>query len=256
MGIKIENVSKIFYRNKVESKALENINFSIDKGEFVCLLGPSGCGKSTLLNLIAGFDKASKGKILIDDKEVEKPKIERVTIFQNYGLLPWRDVEKNVQLGLETLKIPKEKRKEISDKYIKLVGLEEFKKRYPSELSGGQQQRVAIARALATKPKILFMDEPFSALDPITRCKLQEDMINIWKEEDITIIFVTHDVEESVFLGSKIVIMSPHPGRVKHILTNKLEKPISRNDTEFYNLKDRIFHLLEQNATEKVEYYI
>ncbi|MBE6049913.1 MAG: ABC transporter ATP-binding protein [Clostridium sp.] len=256
MGIRIEKVSKVFSRNNVESKALENINFNIDNGEFVCLLGPSGCGKSTLLNLIAGFTKASKGKILIDDKEVEKPRIERVTIFQNYGLLPWRDVEKNVQLGLETLKIPKEKRKEISDKYIKLVGLEEFKKRYPSELSGGQQQRVAIARALATKPKILFMDEPFSALDPITRYKLQEDMVNIWKEEDITIIFVTHDVEESVFLGSKIVIMSPHPGRVKHILTNKLEKPINRNDTEFYNLKDRIFHLLEQNATENVEYYI
>ncbi|MCR4944411.1 MAG: ABC transporter ATP-binding protein [Clostridium sp.] len=254
MSIEVKGVSKIFERN--ENKALHNIDLNINTGEFVCLLGPSGCGKSTLMNMIAGFFKPTEGNIYIDGEIVDKPTIDRVTIFQNYGLLPWRTVEKNVQLGLESQKLAKKERKELSDKYINLVGLQEFKNSYPSELSGGMKQRVAIARALAVRPKVLFMDEPFAALDPVIRVKLQEDLINIWKKEKMTVIFVTHDVEEAIFLGTKIVIMAPHPGRVKQVIDNPIEKTVKRSGTEFYGLKDKIFHFLQSNANEKVEYYI
>ena len=255
-SISIKNVTKIFKSNDKEYTALNNANLEIKEGEFICLLGPSGCGKSTLLNMLAGFEKPTKGEILINDEKVDKPRIDRLTIFQDYGLLPWRSVEKNVQLGLETLKVPKEERKKISDKYIHLVGLDKFKNHHPSELSGGMKQRVAIARALAAKPKILFMDEPFGALDPITRIKLQEDIIKIWQEEKMTIIFVTHDVEEAVYLASKIVVMSPNPGKVTKVIENKLPRPVDRNSTDFYLTKDNIFHILEKNAQNKLEYFI
>ncbi len=256
MYIDISNVTKVFKSDNNEHKALDNINLQIEEGEFVCLLGPSGCGKSTLLNMMAAFDKPTEGKISINGEEVSKPSIDRVTIFQNYGLLPWRTVEKNIELGLETLKLPKKERKEIVEKYIDLVGLKDFKNNFPTELSGGMQQRVAIARALAVKPKILFMDEPFAALDPITRKKLQEDIIEIWKKEKMTIIFVTHDVEEAIYLGTKIVLMSPNPGKIKQIIDNELPKPVDRVSIKFYDLKDKILRLFEENHKEKVEYYI
>lgn len=256
MYINIENVSKTFNKDDKENKALNNINLPIKKGEFICLLGQSGCGKSTLLNMLAGFEKPTEGKIIIDGEEVTKPRIDRVTIFQNYGLLPWRNVEKNIKLGLESLEKSKKEKNEITEKYIKLVGLEKYKKLFPLELSGGMQQRVAIARALAVKPEILFMDEPFGALDPITRKRLQEDITEIWKKEKNTIIFVTHDVEEAVFLASKIVIMSPNPGKIKEIIDNSISKPIVRTSVEFYDMKDKILKILEDNHTKKVEYYI
>ena len=255
-SIVVNNVTKIYKSDNKEYMALENVNFNIDEGEFVCLLGPSGCGKSTLLNMMAGFEKPTDGEILIDNEIVDKPRIDRLTIFQDYGLLPWRSVEKNVELGLESLKISKDKRKEISEKYIKLVGLEKFKNHHPSELSGGMKQRVAIARALASRPKILFMDEPFGALDPITRVKLQEDILKIHKEERMTIIFVTHDVEEAVYLGSKIVILSPNPGKVAKIIDNDVSRIDDRASTSFYLKKDEIFHVLEQNQNRNVEFYI
>lgn len=256
MYIDVSNVTKIFKSDNTEHKALDNINLQIEKGEFICLLGPSGCGKSTLLNMMAAFDKPTEGKISIDGEEVSKPNIERVTIFQNYGLLPWRTVEKNIELGLETLKLSKKERKESVEKYIELVGLKDFKNHFPTELSGGMQQRVAIARALAVKPKILFMDEPFGALDPITRKKLQEDIIEIWKKEKMTIIFVTHDVEEAIYLGTKIVLMSPNPGKIKQIIDNELPKPVDRVSINFYDLKDEILRLFEENHKENIEYYI
>ena len=255
-SIEIKNVTKIFKSDNKEYKALDNINLKRDEGDCVCLLGPSGCGKSTLLNMIAGFEKPTEGQILIDNEEVDKPRIDRLTIFQDYGLLPWRSVEKNVELGLESLKIPKKERKEISEKYIKLVGLEKFKNHHPSELSGGMKQRVAIARALASRPKILFMDEPFGALDPITRIKLQEDILKIHKEEKMTVIFVTHDVEEAVYLGSKIVILSPNPGKITKVMENDLSRTDERSSSSFYLKKDEIFHILEQNLNKNVEFYI
>lgn len=252
MSIKVKDVSRIFNNTKV----IDNINIDIDEGDFVCLLGPSGCGKSTLLNMMAAFDKPTEGKIYINDVEVDKPTIERVTIFQNYGLLPWRTVERNIEFGLETLKMSKVEKKTVVDKYIRLVGLEKFKNHYPNQLSGGMQQRVAIARALAVKPKILFMDEPFGALDPVIRSNLQEEIRNIWREEGITIIFVTHDVEEAVYLGSKIVIMSPHPGRIRKVISRDNKKTIEKLSEEFYQLKSTIINVLEENSRDSIEYYI
>ena len=256
MYINIKNVSKSFNREDNELKVLNNINLPIEEGEFLCLLGQSGCGKSTILNMLAAFDKPTEGKISIENVEVIKPRIDRVTIFQNYGLLPWRNVEKNVKLGLESLNKSKKEKQEIADKYIKLVGLEKFKKSFPIELSGGMQQRVAIARALAVKPKILFMDEPFGALDPITRKKLQEDIKELWKAEKNTIIFVTHDVEEALFLASKIVIMTPNPGRIKAVIDNSNTESIDKVSSGFYDRKDKILGILEENNNDKIEYYI
>ena len=217
MYIEIQDATKIYekpggFRSSKESfTALDHISLQIEKGEFICLLGPSGCGKTTLMNSIAGFETLTEGSITIDGQKVKAPSEKYVTIFQNYGLLPWRTVEKNVELGLETLKVPKQERKQIAMKYLQLVGLENFAKRHPAQLSGGQQQRVAIARGLAVDPEILFMDEPFGALDAITRYKLQDDLLHITKSQNKTVIFVTHDIDEAVFLADKIVVMSPNP---------------------------------------------
>ena len=194
MYIEIQDATKIYekpggFRSSRESfTALDHISLQIEKGEFICLLGPSGCGKTTLMNSIAGFETLTEGSITIDGQKVKAPSEKYVTIFQNYGLLPWRTVEKNVELGLETLKVPKQERKQIAMKYLQLVGLENFAKRHPAQLSGGQQQRVAIARGLAVDPEILFMDEPFGALDAITRYKLQDDLLHITKSQNKTVI--------------------------------------------------------------------
>lgn len=256
MNIKIDKLNKEFYSDGQVKKVLEDINLDINDGEFICLLGHSGCGKSTLLNIVAGFDKPTSGQVLIDGNSDIKPSIDKVTIFQNYGLLPWKNVEENVALGLDSLRIKGEKRKEIVRKYIDLVGLSEYRKHFPRELSGGMQQRVAIARALAVEPKALFMDEPFSALDPITRKKLQDDVLDIWKKKKMTVIFVTHDIEEAILLASKIVILAPNPGRVKAIINNTMPKPVDKSSMDFYNMKDKILGIFEQQQYDKIEYYI
>ena len=174
MYIEVKDACKDFVQDGKRFTALDHVSLDIEKGEFICLLGPSGCGKSTLLNALAGFEKVSSGTVRIGGKEVTEPSLSNITIFQNYGLLPWRTVLKNVELGLESKKVPKEKRAEISKKYLELVGLSGYEKRYPKQLSGGQQQRVAIARGLAVDPDIIFMDEPFGALDAQTRVVMQE----------------------------------------------------------------------------------
>ena len=192
----------------------------------------------------------------IDGTEVTEPNIKYITIFQNYGLLPWRNVQKNVELGLESKKIPKEKRKEIAQKYIELVGLTGFEKRHPRQLSGGQQQRVSIARGLAVDPDIIFMDEPFGALDAITRMKLQDDIRNIANEEQKTIIFVTHDIEEAVYLADRIVVMMANPGRIKSIVQVPLGKHRDRTAEDFLYVRDKIFELFNMKAETYIEYYI
>lgn len=256
MYIEIKDVSVEYQQKNITFTALDQVSLSIDKGEFICLLGPSGCGKTTLLNAIAGFQKIASGAITIDGKLVEKPDIQYVTIFQNYGLLPWRTVLKNVELGLETKKVPKNQRAEIAKKYIDMVGLSGFESRHPSQLSGGQQQRVAIARALAVDPDIIFMDEPFGALDAITRMKLQEDVKRLSEEENKTIIFVTHDIEESVFLADRIVVMAPDPGRIKSIVKVDLGHIKDRTSDDFLQARDKIFDILHMKADRKIEYYI
>lgn len=213
--IDVSNVTISFEEENQTHVILDDVSLNIEKGEFICLLGPSGCGKSTLLNAMAGFLKPTSGEIKIENQIVQKPSMKYVTIFQNYGLLPWRTVQKNVELGLETQKYSKEKKANIASHYLKMVGLEHAAKKRPAQLSGGMQQRVAIARALAVEPDILFMDEPFGALDAITRMKLQTDILEIAQDTKKTVVFVTHDIEEAVFLADRIVIMSANPGRIK-----------------------------------------
>ena len=262
MYIEIQDATKIYekpggFRSSRESfTALGHISLQIEKGEFICLLGPSGCGKTTLMNSIAGFETLTEGSITIDGQKVKAPSEKYVTIFQNYGLLPWRTVEKNVELGLETLKVPKQERKQIAMKYLQLVGLENFAKRHPAQLSGGQQQRVAIARGLAVDPEILFMDEPFGALDAITRYKLQDDLLHITKSQNKTVIFVTHDIDEAVFLADKIVIMSPNPGRIKAVIPIGLGSHRDRTGGDFLQLRDKVFRIFNMKEEDNTEYYI
>jgi len=256
MFIKINNASKTYKNNNKEFKSLDNINLTIEKGEFICLLGPSGCGKSTLLNIIAGFDSPTNGEVTIDDKSVKEPSPNYVTIFQNYGLLPWRSVKKNVELGLEVKKISKEEKSKIADEYIELVGLTKFSKHHPSQLSGGMQQRVAIARALAVDPEIIFMDEPFGALDAMTRMNMQDEISNIWEQKKKTIIFVTHDIEEAVFLADRIVIMTPGPGKVKSIINVPMKRKRDRTNEEFLKIRDRVFLEFKMKEEIEIEYTI
>lgn len=256
MYIEIENAGKTFLQDGKEFTAFQDVTLSIEKGEFICLLGPSGCGKSTLLNAMAGFAPVTSGSIKIDGKEVKEPSIKNVTIFQNYGLLPWRTVRKNVELGLESQKIPKDERRKIADKYIEMVGLSDFRKSHPRQLSGGMQQRVSIARALAVNPDIIFMDEPFGALDAITRMKLQDDILTISRQEKKTIIMVTHDIEEAVFLADRIVIMTPNPGKIKNILTVPLRGHRERTASDFLQVRDNVFELFNMKHEEYVEYII
>ena len=262
MYIEIQDATKIYekpggFRSSKESfTALDHISLQIEKGEFICLLGPSGCGKTTLMNSIAGFETLTEGSITIDGQKVKAPSEKYVTIFQNYGLLPWRTVEKNVELGLETLKVPKQERKQIAMKYLQLVVLENFAKRHPAQLSGGQQQRVAIARGLAVDPEILFMDEPFGALDAITRYKLQDDLLHITKSQNKTVIFVTHDIDEAVFLADKIVVMSPNPGRIKAVIPIGLGSHRDRTGGDFLQLRDKVFRIFNMKEEDNTEYYI
>lgn len=235
--IKAENIKKIFkIRSNGNSKnngsssnellALGGVNLNIHKGEFISIVGPSGCGKSTFLDLVGGLSKPNEGNIFIDGKPVEGPGLDRGIVFQQYALFPWRTALGNVEFGLESQKIPKNERTEIARKYLKLVGLTGFEDRYPYELSGGMKQRVAIARALAFDPDILLMDEPFGALDAQTREILQRELLHIWEETHKTIVFITHSIDEAVFLSDKVAIMTARPGVIK-----KMEDvPISRND--------------------------
>ncbi len=240
MYIQIKNVSKEFKQKGNHLKALNNVSLEIAEGEFICLLGPSGCGKTTLLNAMAGFTKVSSGSIKIDGVEVNRPCIENITLFQNYGLLPWRTVRSNVELGLENKKIPKDEIRRISDKFIGLVGLEDFKDSFPHQISGGMQQRVAIARALSVNPKILFMDEPFGALDVVTRTKMQDALIRIWQKHKKTIIFVTHDIDEAVYLADRVVVMTPNPGKVKAVKPINLGRCRDRMGKDFIRVRDDI----------------
>ena len=254
--IDVSNVTISFEEENQTHVILDDVSLNIEKGEFICLLGPSGCGKSTLLNAMAGFLKPTSGEIKIENQIVQKPSMKYVTIFQNYGLLPWRTVQKNVELGLETQKYSKEKKANIASHYLKMVGLEHAAKKRPAQLSGGMQQRVAIARALAVEPDILFMDEPFGALDAITRMKLQTDILEIAQDTKKTVVFVTHDIEEAVFLADRIVIMSANPGRIKALLTVQLPKHRDRTSNDFLMIRYKVYEIFNMKSHETIEYYI
>ena len=247
MSIEVKNINKSFKSKKTDNlSVLEGINLHIDDGEFVCLLGPSGCGKTTLLRLIAGLDQPSSGEIIANGDKVDKPSGDRAVIFQQYSLFPWLTVLQNVTFGLEmTKKGSKEENIAAAERYLTSVGLIDFKDSYPHELSGGMKQRVAIIRSLLNHSPILLMDEPFSALDMQNRHKLQEQLIGVWKRFENTIVFVTHDVDEAVYLADKIVIMGKNPGRIENVVEVDMERPRKRDSQEFIALQESIVENLD-----------
>lgn len=227
--------------------ALEDANIKIYDKEFVCLLGPSGCGKSTWLRIIAGLEKATSGEALYKNEAISGPGRERGMVFQEYSLLPWRTVAENVALGPEFSGSGAKERRELAMEYLALVGLEAFADAKPHELSGGMRQRAAIARALANDPDVLLMDEPFGALDAHTRMLLQKELLKIWEKDRKTIIFVTHSVDEALYLADRIVIMTAHPGRVLETMDVTFKRPRSRSCAGYGEMTERLFELLEQS---------
>ena len=224
-AINVSDVSVIFGQGDDEHRAVDNTDLFISAGEFVCILGPSGCGKSTLLNAIAGYVKPTTGMVSVDGVLVEKPGPDRGMVFQQYSLLPWKTVFENIAFGPRMAGIGKSEASSIANTFMSMVGLTKFRHRYPAELSGGMQQRVGIARALANYPSVLLMDEPFGALDAQTRLTMQENLLDIWKESGTTVVFVTHDVDEAVFLGDRVLVMSAAPGRIVEDLSIDLPRP-------------------------------
>jgi ABC-type nitrate/sulfonate/bicarbonate transport system ATPase subunit len=222
---------------------LRDVNLTVREGEFVCIVGPSGCGKSTLLNIIAGFTGATDGEVIIDGGAVAGPHPKRIFIFQENGVFPWLTVEDNIGFGLYHVE-PGRRRQTVAH-YVRMVGLNGFEKAYPHALSGGMKQRVEIARALAAKPDILFMDEPFGALDFLTRLRMRAELVEIWQREKKTILFVTHDVDESVQLADRVVVMSQRPSVVADIINIDLARPREPGSQEFLRARDRIFEVME-----------
>ena len=254
--IKVEHLKKNFPLKDGVQHVLGDVNFEIEKGEFICLLGFSGCGKSTILNILAGFEKPTGGTVTIGGEPVTGPSPRNIMIFQHYGLLPWKNVQKNVELGLETHHLKESERKEKAQQYIELVGLKGFENQFPAQLSGGQQQRVAIARGLAVNPECIFMDEPFGALDPIIRNKLQDDLLGIVKEQNKTVVFVTHDIEEAVYLADRVFVMKSSPGHIEKIYDIRLPKPRGRNTPATLQYRKKIYEKLYSIQEEQVEYVI
>jgi NitT/TauT family transport system ATP-binding protein len=245
VSIEIKNINKSFDGRGKNLSVLEDINLTIDDGEFVCLLGPSGCGKTTLLRLIAGLDNPTSGEIVANGEVVENPSGDRAVIFQQYSLFPWLTVLQNVTFGLEMSGGSKEENVKAAERYLKSVGLLEFKDSYPHELSGGMKQRVAIIRSLLNHSPILLMDEPFSALDMQNRHKLQEQLIGVWKRFENTIVFVTHDVDEAVYLADKIVLLDKNPGKIAEVISVDLERPRKRESQEFLEIQESIVENLD-----------
>lgn len=244
MSIDIKNISKTFITKDKDFQALKDINLHVDDGELVCLLGPSGCGKTTILRLIGGLEKPDNGEIYDGENIITGPSKDRGFIFQQYSLFPWLNVLDNVMFGLNLSGKSKEENLAAAERYLERVGLSEFKYHYPHELSGGMKQRVAIIRSLLNHTPILLMDEPFSAVDMQNRHKLQEQLIGVWKRFNSTIVFVTHDVDEAVFLADRIVVMDKGPGRIKEIVDVDLQRPRQRDSKEFLKLQTEVEELL------------
>jgi ABC-type nitrate/sulfonate/bicarbonate transport system ATPase subunit len=237
--LRATDVSMIFRRDGTSTEVLDKISFEAAKGEFLCLLGPSGCGKSTMLNIVAGFLEPTSGEVRIDGEIVVGPDPRRIFVFQERGVFPWLTVEGNVGFGL--FKLSREQRERQIAHYIKLVGLQGFEKAYPLELSGGMKQRLEVARALAVNPDMLFLDEPFGALDSITRLIMRVELLRIWEAEKKTIIFVTHDIEEAVQLADRVLVMSARPARIQRIVEIDIAHPRDISSPRYLALRDSIF---------------
>jgi NitT/TauT family transport system ATP-binding protein len=254
--IEVQGVSHGFFHRGTPVVALRTVDLAIDEGEVVSVVGPSGCGKTTLLNTIAGFIRPTRGRVLIDGREVTGPGPDRGVVFQDYALFRWLSVQGNVEFGLKMRGVPSERRKALADLYLKLVGLGKFKDRYPYELSGGMQQRVAIARVFANESTVMLMDEPFASLDAQTREIMQEELLQLWSQMNTTIFFITHSVDEAIFISTRVVVMTARPGQIKKIIGvklpgNRLDYHI-RTSSEFIALKDEVLDLVREEAAKRM----
>ncbi|MBM7865589.1 ATP-binding cassette domain-containing protein [Heliobacterium gestii] len=241
--IEAQRISRLFQQDAgPDIHALEEVALEIEAGKFYSLLGPSGCGKSTLLRIIAGLDAATSGHVTLDGEVIQGPHYLRGMVFQNPTLFPWKTIEQNIAVGLEARGIVKEKGHEVGE-YLRLVGLEGFAKAYPHQVSGGMAQRAALARALVNHPKVLLMDEPLGALDAFTRMQMQEELLRIWQNRGTTIVFVTHDIDEAIYLSDKIVIMTPRPGKIRETIEVPLGRPRSRSHPDFWRIRSHILEI-------------
>lgn len=245
-SLRFVSVSKDFptaNNTEIRTHALDQVSLSIGPGELVCLIGPSGCGKSTLLRLAAGLDLPSSGELWIGPEMIACPSAERGLVFQDPNLFPWLTVRRNIQSGLVARGVLHEKRHEV-DEFMQLVGLETFANSYPHHLSGGMAQRVALARALINHPKVLLLDEPLGALDAFTRMRMQDEVIRLWKSRGTTLLLVTHDIDEAIYMSDRVVIMTPRPGRIERTIPITLPRPRQRNSAEFLRLRSDILEFL------------
>lgn len=257
--ISIQEVSKEFVNpdaSKENIHALNGFSLDIEPGTFISLIGPSGCGKSTLLRLIGGLDNPSSGTIYLDDKKIEKPGSDRGFAFQGSNLFPWLTVEKNIAFGLKARHIYKDYQKDVGE-FINLVGLGGFEKSYPHQLSGGMQQRASLARALVGHPSVLLLDEPLGALDAFTRMNLQDEILDIWKKYNMTVIMVTHDVDEAIYMSDQVVVMSARPSKVEIVIDIDLPRPRARAQDTFQEYRSKILEILNFGGKiEEAEYYL
>ena len=258
VDISIAGLSKVFRKDKRQVVAIDGFDLRVGHGEFVCLLGPSGCGKTTVLRIVAGLDQKTSGSVRVHAADAHGPPgppeltevngagRDRGMVFQEFALFPWRTVRKNIEFGLEMRNMPEGERVKVSTDLIELVGLKGFEDSHPKELSGGMKQRVAIARALANDPEVLLMDEPFGSLDAQTRNLMQKELLRIWSAKKKTVLFVTHSVEEAVFLADRIVIMTARPGKVREIISVPLDRPRDRTSREFIDIRSKVLTELEE----------
>ncbi|MGI9411232.1 MAG: ABC transporter ATP-binding protein [Hyphomicrobiaceae bacterium] len=253
--VKIHDLEMVFTSAEGESvRALEPVSMEISPGEFVAIVGPSGCGKSTLLNILAGFVSPSGGQAMVGGKSISRPDIDHGMVFQDYALFPWLSVIENVTFGLERKGVAKSQRVQIAMEHLDLVGLGDFAQKRPSELSGGMKQRVAIARVFATDPSIIFMDEPFGALDALTRRFLQHQLLEIWQKNKKTILFVTHSVQEAIYLANRIVVMTARPGRIKIDQAVSLPYPREYTEEQFRELEKLIYEQLDEELAKTFDF--
>ncbi|QSG05710.1 ABC transporter ATP-binding protein [Halapricum desulfuricans] len=243
--VAIDDVSMVYDGSNGPVEALREVSFAVDPGEFVTIVGPSGCGKTTLFRIIAGLQAPTEGEVRLDGDVIDGPGPELGIVFQEYHLFPWRTVSGNVGFGLEQDGTPAPERRERVEQLLETVGLDGFGGTYPKDLSGGMKQRVALARALAPDPDLLLMDEPFGAVDAQTKAKLQEELLDVWTETGKTVLFVTHDIEEAIKLGDRVVVMDREPGRVQEIVDVDLERPRSRSDRAFGSYYEELLGLIE-----------
>ena len=254
-SIRFDNVKKTFTTIDGEKvNALSGVNLEIEQGKFICLIGPSGCGKSTMLRILAGLDTPSEGAVYLNDKKVTKPGSDRGLVFQDPNLFPWLTIYDNIAFGLKARGMFKKRRGDVSD-FMELVGLKGFERSFPHQLSGGMCQRASLARALIGNPQALLLDEPLGALDAFTRMNMQDELLRIKKEQNMTMIMVTHDVDKAVYLADQIVVMTPRPAKIEKVLDVKLSQPRDRNNPEFIRLRSEILKILDFAGKEATPEY-